>query len=139
MSPAVTERKLALLSTYHSDLAAYDETGFPKEDHYAIERLIQLCVEVMSDIGTHWLAVQGFVQPDSYSEVFRELGYRGLLPESLAQSLANAAKMRNLIVHVYERIDWRLIQKAMPIILRDVSDFINEVAARLLKDGQQRP
>ena len=59
-----------------------------------------------------------------------------LLPESLAQSLTNALKMRNLIVHVYERIDWRRIREALPIILSDVSDFINEVSARFLKDSR---
>lgn len=137
MSPAVIERKLAMLNKYHADLAAYVESGLPEEDHYAIERLIQLCVEVMYDISAHWLAVQGFVQPDSYAEMFREAGHRGLLPESLAQSLANAAKMRNLIVHVYERIDWRRIREALPIILQDVAKFVGEVSARLLKDGQE--
>ena len=110
-----------------------------EKDHYAVERLIQLCVEVMSDVSAHWLAVQGFVQPDSYSEVFREVGRRGLLPESLAQSLTNALKMRNLIVHVYEKIDWNRIREAIPIILRDVSAFISEVTTRLLKNGQERP
>ncbi len=139
MSPAVVERKLALLNTYRTDLAAYNEAGLQEKDHYAVERLIQLCVEVMSDVSTHWLAVQGFIQPDSYSEVFREVGRRGLLPESLTQSLTNALKMRNLIVHVYERIDWRRIREALPIILSDVSDFINEVSARFLKDSRQRP
>ncbi len=139
MSPAVIERKLSLLNTYHTDLVAYNKAGLQEKDHYAIERLIQLCVEAMYDIGAHWLAVQGFVQPDSYSEVFREVGRRGLLGESLAQSLTNAMKMRNLIVHVYERIDWRRVQEAMPVILRDVSDFISEVTTRLLKNDRQRP
>ncbi|MDY7010037.1 MAG: HepT-like ribonuclease domain-containing protein [Planctomycetota bacterium] len=139
MSPAVTERKLAMLNTYHTDLVVYNEAGVQEKDHYAIERLIQLCVEVMFDISVHWLTAQGFVQPDNYSEVFREVGRRGLLPESLSQSLTNAIKMRNLIVHAYEKIDWLRVQEAMPVILRDVSDFISEVTTRLLKKDRQRP
>ena len=136
MSPAVIERKLALLKVYHSDLADYVNKGAPEADHYAVERLIHLCVEVMYDIASHWLAWKGFVHPDSYAEVFGESGRRGLLSEPLALRLTDAAKMRNLLVHVYEKVDWRRVVDALPAILADVASFLNEVTARLLTGRQ---
>jgi len=127
MSPEVIQRKLAMLIAYRSDLEKTVSSGPIEDTHYAVERLFQLIVECMYDIASHWLALRGDVHPDSYVEVFQEAGKKGLLAPVLASSLASAARMRNLLVHVYERIDLGKIQEAIPSLLADAQEFLRQV------------
>ena len=47
-------------------------------------------------LATHWLADEGVAVPQSYREVFTELGDRGVVPRDLADRLAAASGLRNL-------------------------------------------
>jgi len=129
VSPEVIQRKLALLRTYCKDLREYVAADTVQANHYAVERLVQLIVETMYDVASHWLARGGYVHPDSYAEVFVEAGRRKLLSEVLASSLTAAARMRNLLVHLYERIDTSKLQAALPQLLDDAGEFVRQVTA----------
>lgn len=125
MSPQVTARKLALLKTYLQDLRSFEKTV--RENHYAVERLIQLIVESMMDILLHRLASTGVVGPETYAEVVVQAGEHGLISRELADSLRLAGRMRNLLVHGYEGIDLTKMEQALPIIFRDGERFVREV------------
>lgn len=133
MSPEVIQRKLALLRTYRKDIAEYVAAGTVQANHYAVERLVELIVECMYDLISHWLSSRGYAHPDTYAEVFLEAGRRNLVTAELAESLAKGARMRNLLAHVYERIDLNVLEKAVPGILKDVDAFIAQV--RSARDG----
>lgn len=130
MSPQVISRKLAYLQSYLNDLKALADRGAIKENHYASERLIQLIVETMFDIMSHWLASRGFSSSDSYAEVVTEAGRRGLITPELSDRLLPAARMRNLLVHMYEQIDLDKLQQAVPSALDDAGEFIRQVSAQ---------
>ena len=131
MSPEVIARKLAFLQTCREDLSAYASAGRTRENHYAVERLVQLIVECMCDVISRWLAIRGVQHPDTYSELFQEAAERKLLPGPLADRLVTAARMRNLPVHVYERIDVGIVCEAVPQLLKDASEFITCVESGL--------
>lgn len=131
MSPQVISRKLALLTTYTHDLRELHQAGQVEQNHYAVERLVQVIVEVMYDIVSHWLADQGLCQADSYADVFKEAGERKLITPQLAASLARAGRMRNLLVHMYEAVDLQKLQAAIPQALSDVDEFTRQVQLSL--------
>jgi uncharacterized protein YutE (UPF0331/DUF86 family) len=131
MSPEVIERKLAMLGAYRTDLELQAASAPIEKAHYAVERLIQLIVERMYDVCSHWLADRGFVHPDSYAEVFEEAGAKGFLTAALAGNLASAARMRNLLVHAYERIDLEKLSMAIPSLLADSLEFTRQAQAFL--------
>lgn len=133
MSPEVIERKLALLRSYRDDLAKAAGAAPIEENHYAVERLIQLIVEAMYDVVSHWLSLRGCVQPDSYAEVFLEAGARKLITPDLAASLALAGRMRNLLVHAYERIDLKQLQAVIPGAIRDADEFVRQIQQGLAR------
>ena len=135
MSPEVIERKLAMLKAYRQDLGAYDDAGSIHADHYAVERLIQLIVECMCDVLSRWLAMKGLAHPDSYTQLFAEAAERKALSAELAGRLTNAAKMRNLLVHAYERIDLAIVAKSVPQLLTDADEFIRQVEQDLTAEG----
>jgi uncharacterized protein YutE (UPF0331/DUF86 family) len=57
------------------------------------------------DLGTQLVTEQSARPPSDYADVFRILGEKGVIPGDLALRLGNAAKQRNLIVHLYMEID----------------------------------
>jgi uncharacterized protein YutE (UPF0331/DUF86 family) len=75
----------------------------------ATERWLQVAVQICIDLGTQLVTEQSARPPSDYAEVFEILGEKGVIPSDLAQRLADAAKQRNLIVHLYLEIDDRFV------------------------------
>jgi uncharacterized protein YutE (UPF0331/DUF86 family) len=110
MSPPsreVFERKLGFLRQFLMDLEPYGRLA-PEErrrQHYAIERLLQLLCESAADIGLQVLKARGIGLPSSYREVFLALAQHDAMPRDLADPLADACGMRNVLRHLYDVID----------------------------------
>lgn len=71
----------------------------------ATERWLQVAVQICIDLGTQLVTEQSARPPSDYAEVFKILGEKGVIPSALALRLGDAAKQRNLIVHLYMEID----------------------------------
>ena len=66
--------------------------------------VIQL-VEAAASVSVHLLSRLYDERAESYAECFRRLGERKVISEGLAERLASAARLRNLLVHRYWEID----------------------------------
>ncbi|MHC1743893.1 MAG: DUF86 domain-containing protein, partial [Syntrophobacteraceae bacterium] len=130
MSPEVVSRKLSRMSQYVAELQPYRACPYERflDDHYKIERLIELLVMAASDIVLHLLDSRGEPAPISYRSAFLRAGETGLLSRELSQSLALGAGLRNILVHDYEEIDYPLLHRDLPRIMGDLSRFIEECA-----------
>jgi uncharacterized protein YutE (UPF0331/DUF86 family) len=95
-----------------------------------VERLLELVVQVSVDIVAHLLAETG-AAPSSYRDSFVEAGRRGLVPADLAQRLAAAASLRNILVHMYEQIDYDIIADSIGRAVHDFGHLRDVLAARL--------
>lgn len=136
MTRDVLLRKLSRLRTYLADLEPHagKSAGDVAADAYEIERLLELLVQVSVDITTHELAELGIV-PETYRKAFESAGHEGLLPPDLAASLADAAGLRNVLVHLYEDIDYEIVAASIGRALRDFSRFLDVYAERVNQDG----
>lgn len=111
-----------------------DEVRQAGEDAYladeqmraATERWLQVAVQICIDLGTQLVTEQSARPPSDYAEVFTILGEKGVIPGDLAQRLADAAKQRNLIVHLYLEIDDRAVFASLTHL-----DDLREFAASL--------
>jgi uncharacterized protein YutE (UPF0331/DUF86 family) len=81
-------------------------------------------------LATHWLADEGSVVPQSYRDVFLEMGQRGFVSPELAGRLAAASGLRNLVAHRYAVIDWLRIHEIASRNLGDLLDFCEELARK---------
>jgi uncharacterized protein YutE (UPF0331/DUF86 family) len=128
----VLVRKLDRLRTYLGDLKPHAGKSSDEilEDPYEIERLLELLVQVSVDIVTHELAERGIV-PDTYRKAFVHAGEEELLPEDLAASLAEAAGLRNILVHLYEEIDYEIVAASVTRAVEDFSRFLEVYSSRL--------
>jgi uncharacterized protein YutE (UPF0331/DUF86 family) len=125
VAPDVLLRKLAYLRQLLADLALYENADLDQvlADHYKLERIFELLVVTATDILNHKLAERALT-PDSYRDAYKLAAERGLLPVDLAKRLQDAASMRNLIVHLYERIDYTILRDSIAPALRDFRQFV---------------
>ncbi len=128
MSPEVVTRKLERMFQYVRELLPHRECSFEEfwQDHYKIERLIELLVMTASDLVIHLLIDRGEPPPATYRLAFLRAGETGLIPQDLSRRLALGAGLRNILVHEYEDIDYRRLHGSLPEILDDMARFIEE-------------
>lgn len=125
-------RKLSRMSQYLDELESVRPDSFEGyvEDirtRRAVERLLQLIVEVANDINVHAVVDYGHPPPNDYYDGFLKASEIGLLPESLARSLAPAAGERNILVHEYETIDNKIVYESIQLVLTGFRQYVSAV------------
>lgn len=132
MTRDVLARKLARLRALLADLAPHHGKSAEevREDRYEIERILELLVQVAIDPAAHDLAERGTV-PETYRDVFLQAGRSGLIPPDLATRLADAAGLRNVLVHLYDDIDYEIVAASIGPALEDFGRLAELYARRL--------
>ena len=124
-------RKLGFMSRCVKYLRSVDpENVNPKFDYEkrsAIERNFQLAVESAIYLGEIIISEEGFERPQDYESVFLVLGRHSILPEAFAERFASAAGFRNVLVHVYEEVDLRVLEEFLTERLGDFEEFAGYV------------
>jgi uncharacterized protein YutE (UPF0331/DUF86 family) len=88
--------------------------------------VIQL-VEAAASISVHLLSRLFDERAEGYAECFRRLGDRKVIGKGLAERLASAARLRNLLVHRYWEIDDRRVYSSIKEGVEDFEVFKKEV------------
>jgi uncharacterized protein YutE (UPF0331/DUF86 family) len=81
-------------------------------------------------LAAHWLSDAGLDVPQSYAQVFQRLGERGILAPDLAERLAAASGLRNLVAHRYGVLDWSRVHEIASTRLDDLLAFCEALARR---------
>jgi uncharacterized protein YutE (UPF0331/DUF86 family) len=113
------QEKLPTLQTYHLNPRAMR----------AVERGLQVAIEMCLDIGRRIIALEGFAYPRDNQSVFRILAAENVIPPTLLPNLLKMAGFRNLLVHEYTHIDDRLVFTALHERLTDFDAY-----ARAIRD-----
>ena len=130
MSPEVVKKKLESITNYLNDLLPYKKIRFNEFmlKHYEIERILELLIMTASDIVFHLITDSGEPAPGSYKAAFLRAGELKLISRTLSKDLALSAGLRNILVHEYEKIDYKIIHKNIPIAIRDFTKLIKELS-----------
>jgi uncharacterized protein YutE (UPF0331/DUF86 family) len=91
----------------------------------ASERALQLAIQSATDIANHVLAEDTDITPEDYGDAFRALAPLGVIDPSLAERLASAAGLRNILVHVYLDLDRARVWEA----IENIEDLVKFAAA----------
>jgi len=95
-----------------------------------LARNLSLAIQACIDIAYHLCAAQGVV-PETSGDAFAELARRGLVAKSLAQRMQRAVGFRNVLVHEYTKVDWKIVMGVASAGTRDLAAFGKAVAAIL--------
>lgn len=90
---------------------------------------LQVAVETCIDAAEHTIASAGLRAPESFADAFVVLGEANLIDADLASALADAARLRNLLVHQYADIDDGRVREILRTKLSDLARFRTAVAA----------
>lgn len=91
----------------------------------AIERTLQVSVEIMIDVSQRLLAVIGDLPAEQAGENFRKLEQAGVI--QAAAVYADMVKFRNFIVHCYDRVDIVILHDITQRRLSDFDRFSEEI------------
>jgi uncharacterized protein YutE (UPF0331/DUF86 family) len=101
----------------------------------AVERLLQVVVDLAVDINAHICAAELGRAPQSGRESFELAARAGIIPDDLAQRLMLASGLRNVLVHRYADIRTGLVAEAVGRIQRDGRAYLAAVAAFVTARG----
>jgi uncharacterized protein YutE (UPF0331/DUF86 family) len=87
---------------------------------------VQECIA----LAAHWIGDEGEQVPVSYADLFRHLGERDVVSDSLAARLAAASGFRNLIAHQYGVLDWKRVYLLASGYVFDLLAFCDALAER---------
>lgn len=103
--------------------------------HDLAERYLHLACECVADIGQHLISGLGLRQAEGYRDVIAVLHEEGILARDLAESLKGWMGLRNVLVHVYLKIDHGKTYETIDAELEDLGRFTQAVA-RFLTGGE---
>lgn len=125
------QRKLTLLKEKQTELRSYKLVNYadfvtppyPK----AVEKLLQEMVEICIDIGKHIIADTGLPTAGEYREIFSILSQHKIISIKTVTVMHNMVGFRNLIIHMYERIDTHIVFGIYKKHLKDFDRFAAEI------------
>ncbi len=133
MSPDLVQARLRLIEELLADLSGIgefdvDEMERDRIRRHAVERILTQLVELASSINGHVVGALTGAAPRDYRSSFLAMAELDVIDRELADRLARAAGMRNLLVHEYGDIDLGIVADAVPGALVDFSEYVRVVA-----------
>jgi uncharacterized protein YutE (UPF0331/DUF86 family) len=87
-----------------------------------IARNLEVAIQTSVDVAFHVCGAHGTV-PTTAAEAFSTLARLGLIEQRLAGRLQLAVGFRNVLVHEYTEVDWKIVMQAVRTGTRDLAGF----------------
>jgi uncharacterized protein YutE (UPF0331/DUF86 family) len=91
--------------------------------------LLIVAAEAAIDICNHMVARQGGRAPEDYADCFAVLADLKIITPDLAKHLRQMARFRNLLVHLYWKVDNQRVFQTIQQALGDLDIFRQQVSA----------
>ena len=106
------------------------------------ERVFQVISQIMLDVCTHIIAQSNETPPATYADCIEKLGTLKVIGTETVSSVSSLVKMRNLIVHQYQRIKYPILFEGLRELKKDFLRFQDEILKWLNdlteKEGRKR-
>lgn len=105
------------------EIASMDYRAFTSDIHRVSSAKYNLIVaiEAAIDISNHLISKNGYRIPEDYADSFRVLAEEKILPEVLVNDrLIKMARFRNRLVHLYWKVDTKIL---FDILFKDINDL----------------
>jgi uncharacterized protein YutE (UPF0331/DUF86 family)/predicted nucleotidyltransferase len=126
------DEAIAQLRRLRERFVSYEEFRSDVDTRELCVHYLRIGLESVLDMCRHFLAVVGVSLTELDTSNLIELaGDKGLLEPAFARRIRGMAGMRNAIVHVYWRLDYQAIYRAVTEELVDFDEFARQVRAYL--------
>ena len=122
-------QQLAAVASFAKELEPLAATPWPQYAaspvlRRAVERLIQLTVEAITDSADTVLKEAGREPSDAARESLAQLQVLGVISQQLARVLMQTTGLRNRPVHAYQRIDDERVLAASADLVRWAREYV---------------
>ncbi|MGH3904797.1 MAG: type VII toxin-antitoxin system HepT family RNase toxin [Pseudonocardiaceae bacterium] len=94
----------------------------------AAERILTLVVDLAFAVNSH-VAVAVLEQaPETYADSFTLAAEAKMIDRGLAEALRPSAGARNVLVHNYLEVDYRMVAVAIPLAIEQYGEYVHQVA-----------
>jgi uncharacterized protein YutE (UPF0331/DUF86 family) len=124
--------KEAILKIEKMDVT-FDMISADEDIQDLLDRRMQVAIEVCIDIAAHLSASLSLQRKERASDMFLLLTDNKILSKDTAVKMAGASGLRNIIVHEYTDIDYKLAYSDLDDKLDDLRTFASEVLDFLKK------
>jgi len=122
------DEAMAQLGRLQERFSSFEEFQSDVDTRELCIHYLRIALESVLDICRHFLAVVGISLSELDTTNLIELsGEKGLLDPTFARRIRGMAGMRNAIVHVYWRLDYQAIYRAVTEQLTDFDEFARQV------------
>jgi uncharacterized protein YutE (UPF0331/DUF86 family) len=140
LSDEVIRQRLQLLESYVQHLQGYwvrtrEEVRCDMSLTWAIEHGLQLSIQCVTDVCHYLVADLALGVPATSQEAIELLRDAGVFPATFADTLAQMARFRNLLVHIYAQVDIERVYDHLQNHLDDFGQFAQHVLQFLAQDG----
>jgi uncharacterized protein YutE (UPF0331/DUF86 family) len=134
MNNYVVKEKLLKLKGYLDDLQTMKPISMEVyvRDHslkYAVERVLQLIVDLALDINNMLLTQNKKPPAADYFNSFLDLAECGVLERDFALAIAPSTGLRNRLVHEYEQINHRIVYESIAQVISVYTDYLRKINA----------
>jgi uncharacterized protein YutE (UPF0331/DUF86 family) len=124
--------KLIKMENYISELEKFKPDTFKEYQNnqlkrYAIERIIQLIIDLALDINNILIKKADRYPAQDYYSSFLELIDLGILSEEFAKDIAPSTGIRNRLVHEYEEVDNKVVYQNLDKLIKYYLSYIKHV------------
>lgn len=91
--------------------------------------LLQTSIQALIDLGSFHVARLGLETPRRSQEVFERLEDAGKLPAGTARRCVPIVGFRNRVVHLYDRVDARVVYEVLTAHRRDLPELLDLLLA----------
>ena len=95
------------------------------------ERLVQVIIQALLDLGPMTIAALRGRKPRRYSEVGFVLHELGIIDRTQAELLKAMAGLRNILVHVYTHIDKERVLETARRLMRDAMEIADTILGKV--------
>jgi len=112
----------------------FEELHTDRDKRNMVLHAMLISIQSAIDIANHIIADKGLRKPSTYRESFEILYEERLIPKVLSDRLSDLAGFRNILVHIYLRLD---IDAVYEVLQRDLSALkeYERAVKRLLQGG----
>jgi len=125
------EEALQDVRRYKSSITLEDLVA-DRDKRNMVLRALQVAIQSAIDIANHIIAEYRFPTPLTYKESFQILKEKGMLSSNLAEDLSELVGFRNILVHLYWRVDLEKVFKVLNERTDALEGFL-KVAKKIVK------
>lgn len=110
-----------------------EELHTDRDKRNMIFHALLISIQSAIDIANHIIADKGFRKPSTYRESFEILYEEDLIPKNLSDKLSDLAGLRNVLVHIYWRLDIDAVYEVLQHDLGVLKEFESVVKRMLME------